>query len=93
MCQPAGPWMTSVSGLEQRSESTTGLVQCNLLQPGCLPLGCCSAGARLPLHCRSAAAPLLLRCRCGVAGPGLGVIGGGAQQAHSRPSASVSGMQ
>jgi hypothetical protein len=53
--------MTSGSrGLRERSESTIGLVQCNLLQP----------------DCRSAAAPLPLSCRCGVVGPGLGVIGG-----------------
>jgi hypothetical protein len=63
-------------GLRERSESTIGLVQCNLLQPGCrsaaapLPLGCRSAAAPLPLRCRSVAAPLPLRCRCGVVGPG-----------------------
>jgi hypothetical protein len=67
-----------------RSESTPiGLVQCNLLPPGCrsaaaqLPPGCRSAADRLPLGCRSAADRLPLSCRCGVVGPGLGAIGGG----------------
>jgi hypothetical protein len=56
--------MASDSALE---ESTIGLVQCNLLQPGCS-----AAAPQLPLS-----------CRCGVVGCGLGVVGGGAKEVRA----------